>query len=876
MINCKLKLEEFFDKEVKRLKELAGKEEALNTELLNFELTSVKNLQEDIADLANKLGENSEGFRKEVQALLNRNREFKIERKLEQIDSAIKRSKFRQQNLTPDKSDNEILTALSSMILGDKSGRAGEGESFDVRRQYHQNKLMSAFRNNFDAAERKILVEPKFQDDMDKVQITLGYMDKTGDVPAEVIQRLNILPKHIELAKKSRTILDMVHKEKIDAGLDLGYRDGYMGNTSVDAEKIALARPEDIKAMYKQSLDIEATFGNLREYTDKKTGKLITVDEQIDSILDGTVERISEKFYKNPTGFDLSKVDTQQRSSLSSRIEQRAAFKWKPEGWVEFRKLYGKKSLGETLISEIGTTSRQVALIETFGKNPAATFNGMKDDLFAFARKNNRSDLLEKLKSDQSGFKGISMTAAFKKATGESNIPVSKGWAQFMNDVKSWTYMATLGRSTITAVNDISSTAATISSATGTSPLSTYADVTKEILGTSMDAFKAVFGNDTNIQEVAQHFGFALEHGLAGINRYIGFDPDAKVSNLTSKIGEYYERFNPIGLQQQFHKNVFGVLLGSSLGKQLKKGSLTEATLKTFKRAGLDERYVPALKAMSKESPFDRYKGIDMFAAQHADDIPDDIIDSLHKELKKDPTFKLNKRLLRDDIKKKTAMLFIENANDAVPTPGMKESLRFTGETRPGTISGEFLRAFTPLKSVAFKMSDVTRRILNASDSKDEKFKQMSAYILMGTGVGYLSLAMKDVQSGKTPRDPMSAETIRESFLIAGAAGILGDMAMQFTEAKSGGEQIKALSGPLIGRGIDAAGFMGQLATGNIPKGKNALRFAEGMTPFGNHLIFKPIVDSMFMEDVRNSLDSKRKRRIRKLQKKRGQRPLFD
>ena len=198
------------------------------------------------------------------------------------------------------------------------------------------------------------------------------------------------------------------------------------------------------------------------------------------------------------------------------------------------------------------------------------------------------------------------------------------------------------------------------------------------------------------------------------------------------------------------------------------------------------------------------------------------------------------------------------------PTP---ESRSFVlGNTRPGTYSGEIVRAGAMLKgfpiAVLFQwwgqMSNDIRGGNNTS-----AMATAASLIVTGSVMGLFAMAMKDMAAGRDPRKWLDEETYLDgnvwlaALLQAGGLGIYGDLL--FSEVnRSGGSLAQTVAGPLVER-VDTVKKLTmdnliQAARGKETNfGRELTRFLRQNTP--NVLWTRLAMDRMVWDQFQKMVD---------------------
>jgi hypothetical protein len=178
----------------------------------------------------------------------------------------------------------------------------------------------------------------------------------------------------------------------------------------------------------------------------------------------------------------------------------------------------------------------------------------------------------------------------------------------------------------------------------------------------------------------------------------------------------------------------------------------------------------------------------------------------------------------------------------AVPEGNAITRALVLGDTRPGTLHGEFLRSIAQYKGfpMASFMQHYFRAMESLRDGEGQWFRgQYLASLMISTTVlGALSLQLKNIAYGKDPQ-PMFGEHAAKFWSLAfaqgGAGGIFGDQLKALAMASQNGDASRMMS-PVAGFFADVVGLtrgnLGQSLAGRDARaGRDAVNFANKYTP---------------------------------------------
>ena len=186
--------------------------------------------------------------------------------------------------------------------------------------------------------------------------------------------------------------------------------------------------------------------------------------------------------------------------------------------------------------------------------------------------------------------------------------------------------------------------------------------------------------------------------------------------------------------------------------------------------------------------------------------------------------------------------LILQETDYAIPEPDARVQSIMTLGTKRGTLMGELWRTATMYKS--FPMSVVALHALRAMTAHGEgglrtKPVGYAADMLLGmTVMGAAAVQLKQVASGRDPRDMTSSGFWGEAFFQGGGLGIFGDFLRAGLSRKD-----QDLTSTLVGPGVGLVGDVARLTSQNIRQAADgvpthfageAVRFAQRYTPGTN------------------------------------------
>jgi hypothetical protein len=216
--------------------------------------------------------------------------------------------------------------------------------------------------------------------------------------------------------------------------------------------------------------------------------------------------------------------------------------------------------------------------------------------------------------------------------------------------------------------------------------------------------------------------------------------------------------------------------------------------------------------------------------------------------------------------------MLLDRTTYAVIEPDARVRGQLTQGFVAGTGMGEAIRFFGQFK--AFPVSIVQKvlgREINFLKGPNKDLARgitgLASIVVTSGLLGYLSMTIKDLLKGRTPRDPTSSKTVLAAFLQGGGLGIYGDVLFQ--ETRSGGDIIGSIAGPVPLTAFDLVQAIkyGIRGEGGLA-GRTAYRAVTSSIPFLNLFYIKSAFDYLIGYQMMETMSPGSLRRIEKRLKK--------
>ncbi|OGO18253.1 MAG: hypothetical protein A2Z02_07300 [Chloroflexi bacterium RBG_16_48_7] len=470
--------------------------------------------------------------------------------------------------------------------------------------------------------------------------------------------------------------------------------------------------------------------------------------------------------------------------------------------------------------------ARDTALLDTFGPNPVT---GFKTALATAAT-------LDSVRPGAMIKEGVwNAQAYFDEIAGVSKVPVSERgdlFASAMQGLRHWMVATKMGSVLLSQVNDIS-TYATIAASDGlgigkamrfaASALNPLNSADKKA------ALRLGIATQTVINDVGLRYGEATK----------GTSFTSKMANLTVRLSgtEYWTESMKRGYQTLIAFHLHDAVqngresMGPDFNAMLRRYGIGDAEWRVIEQAQpvkLSGEYmitpvsIKGIEPKWTETPAKQagdvfIEGMDKdkwsAAAQ-----PDTVIDIMPEGR---------------DVAVKVAAMMAEEADIAIVSPGARETSLLKNWTKPGTLSGEFMRSFSLFKTFATSISTkVLPRVFSVDQTGHFRAGLAAQFALGMIVAGGMSYQLKQIAFGRNPRDMTTPEFWLAAAAQSGGLGIFGDF--MFSDVnRFGGDVISTVVGPIGGLINDSV----ELTIGNARQalmGKETHLAAETFQYFKN------------------------------------------
>ena len=535
--------------------------------------------------------------------------------------------------------------------------------------------------------------------------------------------------------------------------------------------------------------------------------------------------------------------------SLSKAISQRRVLHFKnPKKFLEGVQLYGHGNLWNTFVASMDQGSKNIALLQKMGPNPELFdkyFRRKLAELVADPASPERF----RTKAQADSLNSRAATQSLNSILGKHDHPSNPTFAKFMKNTRSVLSLGLLERISISQIADGSfwAAGADIQGFNGFEEMAKWVFFPK-LKGPERKRASLLIGTaiETVIAEnYARVAGPDLPTGMAG-----------RLNNIMFKLGGS-TKWN------DHWKSGAGMMMANAFGESsgLRYGDLDLFLRNNMNRFGINELEWDLMKGQTVKMKGRNGNDLKMLFSDNFREIPKSKLDAALVSRGVEPS-RNNRYRLRNEIEGKYNAYIIGMVNDMVLTPGNREKLLQTGGLPTGSVVGEVWRSIWHLKTFPTMVytkvikrdmlsngSNTTREFLRGSAAAK---KRMFTTIATSTALGYVSLSLLDVTSGRTRRKLTNEDgswnwkVLAASMMRGGGLGIAGDlMFSEFDKIYRRATDI--LLGPTLGQ-LDPLFAMKTEASKAIRGEENtlkndAVRWARNIAPFYDFYGVRPAMD---------------------------------
>lgn len=807
-------------------------------------------MMEEISELHSKTS-SPESFRKKLMKFIKDSSEEKILNDREDLRQIAKRQENFKRIFDPKLKPEE---GLASLLRSTNYRAEGAGRSVESVMNVHNKKYANFLEQNLSKGEIDLVVSKSM--DKDILHIMAG-----GKSDNEVAMKI---------AGVFRKLQDMSYADKRNVGIEVNYlKDRGINQRDIyNIEKMRALGDEGWAKTVHSRLDLEKTFPFMPNEADQI--------QYLKDVHKGFVERHFDK-----EAVDFNNIPKELiKSSIQRKNLKPRALHYTPEGLGQMWEEFSDKTLLDSMMGEGAQAARDIAFYDVLGPRGQQEFNTLKqktirklqqelkgaDDKAAAKIQKQIDSINNRSKGSALSFEGDYDTI-MANLTGVGDQVGSRAMAEAGENMRSLVSMQVLGGSMFSAVTDIFNGVTALHMATGHNYFKSMALQIEGMMKTI---------KPTEQKQIAQALAIAVESGMGNELRVAS--SNNAFSRGVNKLNSWYAKINPIGAQGRFHRTASTFMVAHEFARETAGkawADLNDSMKGTLLQVGINEADFDAFKAARGE-----LNGVEVHAPHLTSRISDDVaLEAIKKNKEANPNFWPKKPdEYRAYLERSMGVLYDEFANFAAPNPGVREKAFLLGKTQKGTYGGELVRSLAMLKSFTVKQASIMQKVYLANPDGKSGAKALSAHTLGLISMGYVALSLRAIANNETPPDPTSPETMKRSFLMSGAAGLVGDMLLN--EASRGGGILQGfVGGPVVSK-IDDITELGK----KLAKGESSLRdFSElgTMVPGNNLFYLRAGLNYTILDDWKDIVSPNHKERMIQRQKENSgllwdQRPIVE
>ena len=796
--------------------------------------------------------------------------QIKLQKKINKrnaIENEIKGRKYVEYIF--DNFEGDEKEGLISILVGTNKRVTGARSAVSTQQQATVNQLIAGF--NQKLKNEKVL---KLFDKMDKEtqrrvvrtmyelnQKKTGMEEQLGMRPPISETNLDI----IRLAEILESYSEMIRIKLNDRGANISKLWGYIVRQSHDpylvrdAAKVLGKNLEDMddgidpNLKTKKDINYNRNYKAWRDFVMEKLDQERTFAgvEDIEEFMLFVYNSLVRNQYLKSDGADFTYgsrstargKDVAKAAGLSAK---RVLHFKTADDWFDYNDLFGVGNLKESFFSGLQTAGRNIGIMDTLGTKPQDNFNKIRTAVGNRLNKLGRkSDLTENM-----------FNKYLRVVDGSIYTVENFGVAKYSAIARSLASMAKLGGATISAAADIGLYGSEMR----------YQG--RSFLGGMFEALSSLakIKNPQQLKDIAEGLGFIGDNTIYDIaGRYQVGD---NLSKGFTKTQRFFFKLNLLSWWTNTLKE--GAMLGMAnyfaKQKNLAFDSLNPQLKNLFNVYNIDSTKWNIIRKTAMEKADDGREFINIAMLDQISDADVKKITGLDNLSKREILIE------KDKFKASVSGMLLDRSIYAVIEPDARVRATLTQGFLGGTGMGEAIRFFGQFK--AFPLSIVMKVLGREADYFKGANKDLArgivglGSIIVTSGLlGYLSMTIKDLLKGRSPRDPTKLNSVMAAFLQGGGLGIYGDVLFQ--ETRSGGDIIGNIAGPVPLTAFDLVQAIKYGIRGEGGKaGRTAYRAVSQSIPFMNLFYLKTAFDYLIGYQIMETMSPGTLRRIERRMKK--------
>lgn len=469
------------------------------------------------------------------------------------------------------------------------------------------------------------------------------------------------------------------------------------------------------------------------------------------------------------------------------------------ESWMDYSERFGSgRDAFRVMLGHLDGMAQDIAMMEELGPNPMHGYRYLVDAAKMTAARSADPRALERVQSQAKVAEDM-----FDLFTGRTNIPdrprIARGAAALRNYLTS----AHLGSAILSSVTDFN----TQRIAAG------FVGLPK--LGFMKQLFR--LASSREIRNAANDAGLIFENAVDIGNAVARYELEDLHVEAAARMADFTIRASGLGYLTEIQRQAFGLEFMNQAAKSWHGKAFADLDPKTqrmFRSYGISEVDWSLIRQARIHTT---QKGLQLLRAQEIEEVAGAAIADRYMEA-------------------------ITSLTDfAIPSTDLYGRAAILGKSKPGSISGEFVRFGLQFKSfpITILVTQFSRIMAEVYQGRRGSAMGYAAGLLIGnTILGALAIQLKEASKGRDPRDATTKEFWAAALLQGGGLGIFGDFFFSDVN-RFGSSFAETLAGPGIGFVDDmlrfTVGNARELALGEETKiGREFTNLLRSYTPGGS------------------------------------------
>ncbi len=798
--------------------------------------------------------------------------QIKLQKKINKrnaIENEIKGRKYVEYIF--DNFDDDPAEGLISILVGTNRRVTGARASVATQQQASVNQLIAGFNAKLKNEKSFQLFDKADKETQRRIVRTMYELNQKKTAMEEQLGMKPPItetnPDIIRLAEAMEGYSEMIRLKLNDRGANISKLWGYIVRQSHDpylvrdAAKVLGKNLEDMddgidpNLKSKKDINYNRNYKAWRDFVMEKLDQERTFAgvEDIEEFMLFVYNSLVKNQYLKSDGAEFTfgsrqtarGKDVAKAAGLSAK---RVLHFKTADNWFDYNDKFGVGNLKESFFSGLQTAGRNIGIMDTLGTKPADNFSKIKKAVGNKLNKLGRStqDLASDAKFDK-----------FLKVVDGSIYTVENfAVAKYSAIARAIASMAKLGGATVSAAADIGLYGSEMR----------YQG--RSFLGGMAEAVGSLgkIKNTQQKKDIAEGLGFIADNTIYDVaGRYQVGD---NLSKGFTKAQRFFFKLNLLSWWTNTLKE--GSMLGMAnyfaKQKNLAFDSLNPQLKSLFNVYNIDSTKWNIIRKTAMEKADDGKEFINIGLLDQISDADVKKITGL------DDLSKRELQIEKDKFKASVSGMLLDRSIYAVIEPDARVRATLTQGYLGGTGMGEAIRFFGQFK--AFPLSIVQKVLGREIDYFKGPNKDLArgivglGSIIVTSGLlGYLSMTIKDLLKGRSPRDPTKLNSVMAAFLQGGGLGIYGDVLFQ--ETRSGGDIIGNIAGPVPLTAFDLVQAIKYGIRGEGGKaGRTAYRAVSQSIPFMNLFYLKTAFDYLIGYQIMETMSPGTLRRIERRMKK--------